>query len=159
MNCENVTERLGALLDGELDAAEEAAVRAHVEDCPRCAAELDELESLNQLLGALAAHEGDADFAVRVRRRAEKKAKIVHVGRFPSGGVLTRAAAVLLFAAGVWFGLMAGSDVARVDRTPAESGPEDLTTDVLAATPDGSLEQVYLSFVSGGEWEEGSDVQ
>ncbi|MFO7956435.1 MAG: zf-HC2 domain-containing protein [Candidatus Brocadiia bacterium] len=159
MNCENVKERLGTLLDGELDAAEEAAVRAHVEACPRCAAELDELESLNQLLGALPAHEGNADFAVRVRRRAEKEAKIVHVGRLLSGGVLTRAAAVLLFAAGVWFGLMAGSDVARADRAMTESGPEDLTTDVLAATPDGSLEQVYLSFVSGGEWEEGGDVQ
>lgn len=159
MNCENVTERLGALLDGELDAAEEAAVRAHVEDCPRCAAELDGLERLNQLLGALAAHEGAADFAARVRRRAEKRAGTVHIGRFLSGGVLTRAAAVLLFAAGVWFGLMAGSDVARADRTVTESGPEDLTTDVLAAAPDGSLEEVYLSFVSGGEWEGGGDVQ
>jgi len=159
MKCENVTERLSALLDGELDAAERAAVRAHVADCPRCAAELAELERLSELLGALTQREGAAEFAARVRRRAEETPKIYRIGRFLSGGVLTRGAAALLFAAGVWFGLMAGSDVADADGAMGGAQPEDLSANVLAAAPQGSLEEVYLSFVSQGEWEEAGDVQ
>jgi hypothetical protein len=45
-------ERLSALLDGQLSAAESAAVRVHVSGCARCT---DELEALRRVVGALRA--------------------------------------------------------------------------------------------------------
>ena len=45
-------ERLSALLDGQLSAAESAALRVHVSGCARCT---DELEALRRVVGALRA--------------------------------------------------------------------------------------------------------
>src|SRR5213075_651405 len=46
MDCEQMEMRIGAWLDGELDAAEEREVAAHVDGCARCAAELESLRRL-----------------------------------------------------------------------------------------------------------------
>jgi hypothetical protein len=43
MTCRDVCEALDALLDGELGAAEESEVRDHLEGCPSCARELDDV--------------------------------------------------------------------------------------------------------------------
>uniref|UniRef100_A0A7C2NW19 Zf-HC2 domain-containing protein n=1 Tax=Schlesneria paludicola TaxID=360056 RepID=A0A7C2NW19_9PLAN len=49
--CEQIRERLGALLDGELDAASQTAVEAHLSECSECRAARDALESLDRTLG------------------------------------------------------------------------------------------------------------
>ncbi|HEY7983642.1 MAG TPA: zf-HC2 domain-containing protein [Ktedonobacterales bacterium] len=46
-------DRLSALLDGQLGAAEAAALRAHVSGCASCAAELEALRRVVAALGAL----------------------------------------------------------------------------------------------------------
>jgi len=46
MRCDRAKEALSALLDGELTAAEADEVRAHLEGCPACRAELDALRRL-----------------------------------------------------------------------------------------------------------------
>ena len=38
MTCEQVRSRLSWLLDGELEAAEASALRAHAQDCGKCGA-------------------------------------------------------------------------------------------------------------------------
>jgi hypothetical protein len=43
MTCRDVREALDALLDGEMDAGEEIDVRDHLDACPACAQELDDL--------------------------------------------------------------------------------------------------------------------
>ena len=44
---------LPTLLDGTLPAGREAALRAHVDECPRCRTTLDEHEATEQLLAQL----------------------------------------------------------------------------------------------------------
>ncbi len=46
MRCDRAKEALSALLDGELTAAEADEVRAHLDGCPACRAELDALRRL-----------------------------------------------------------------------------------------------------------------
>ncbi len=46
MNCESVRERMGLLLDGQLTAEQQAALRAHLETCPDCAREYTSLQAL-----------------------------------------------------------------------------------------------------------------
>jgi len=54
MTCSAAREALDALLDGELDAAEESELLVHLEACGSCAAELQELRSWHRTLsGAL----------------------------------------------------------------------------------------------------------
>jgi hypothetical protein len=46
MNCDSVTERLSALLDGELASEEEKAVRAHLDSCADCRHTLEQLREM-----------------------------------------------------------------------------------------------------------------
>ena len=62
-------EELTALLDGELAEEEAEAVRAHVEGCPDCAAELRSLAGVRDLIRQLPALELPAGFYEGPRRR------------------------------------------------------------------------------------------
>jgi anti-sigma factor RsiW len=57
MNCEQLRSAVGAYALGALDPDEAAAVRRHLEVCPRCAAEHDELAPLPGLLSLAAGAE------------------------------------------------------------------------------------------------------
>jgi anti-sigma factor RsiW len=57
-------ERLSALLDGQLGAAEAAALRAHVSGCARCTAELEALGRVVAALGALPQPAAPRSFAL-----------------------------------------------------------------------------------------------
>ncbi|HEV2235180.1 MAG TPA: zf-HC2 domain-containing protein [Ktedonobacterales bacterium] len=56
--------RLSALLDGQLGAAEAAALRAHVSGCASCAAELEALRRVVAVLGALPQPAAPRSFAL-----------------------------------------------------------------------------------------------
>ena len=49
---DQISPKLGAYLDGELDRRGQNEVRAHLETCPACRAELEELRNLSRLLRA-----------------------------------------------------------------------------------------------------------
>jgi hypothetical protein len=69
MICSDVREALDALLDDELGAAEEAAVRAHLDSCADCGRELEELLAWHGTLSeALASEEPDPAAVAESRR-------------------------------------------------------------------------------------------
>jgi len=69
MSCSDVREALDALLDGELGAGEEAAVKAHLRFCSDCDRELDDLRAWHgRLSEVLAAEEPDATAVAESRR-------------------------------------------------------------------------------------------
>ncbi|MBV8880488.1 MAG: zf-HC2 domain-containing protein [Planctomycetaceae bacterium] len=70
MTCAEAREALDALLDGELDAAEEAALRLHLDSCAGCERELEELRVWHGAIsGALTAEEPDPAEVAESRRR------------------------------------------------------------------------------------------
>ena len=158
MKCKKTSERLNAYLDGELAPDEALAVQAHLRACPRCAAELDGLKQLNQALGAEPSTAVPNGFARRVRAVAEER-HAVPVGLAASTArlhlVLSRIAAVVTLAAGLWVGgLMAGStsqSSLSVEPETYEVTEFDLQLDPLSATPPGSVAEVYLAFADQGE--------
>src|SRR5262245_33469230 len=50
MRCDQARDRIGALVDGELSAADSRAVMAHAEGCPACGRLRDELDALRSRL-------------------------------------------------------------------------------------------------------------
>ena len=54
-DCETVRRQLSAMLDGELDTADEAAVAKHLDACPLCLKEWRQLRALDHALKELAA--------------------------------------------------------------------------------------------------------
>ena len=57
MTCEQAEALLGALVDGELNKKQAAAVREHLGGCPSCARKLPELERMSSLLADAVADE------------------------------------------------------------------------------------------------------
>lgn len=53
MWCGQINKQLSALVDGELEPADERRVRSHAEQCPRCAKELQQLRGVVQLARAI----------------------------------------------------------------------------------------------------------
>ncbi|MFO8008409.1 MAG: zf-HC2 domain-containing protein [Candidatus Brocadiia bacterium] len=160
MNCEKTTKLLGAYLDGELGEGEAAQVREHLQACPRCAAELEELRRLDRSLGALTGMEAPAGFARRVRAAAERAREPVRLFGLPVARlrpVLARAAAVLVLAAGLSLGYIAGNAASHAVTvgTDEELSQYDLPADLLSAAPSGSVAELYLGLAEepaeGGE--------
>jgi anti-sigma factor RsiW len=52
--CRELVEGITDLLDGRLSPVEQAAVRAHLEECPGCAAAIDQFQRTIEVLGRLA---------------------------------------------------------------------------------------------------------
>jgi len=71
--CRAFEEDLSALLDGELEPAREAEVRAHTAGCARCAAHLARLARVDEALRSLPDTETPADLAERLRMRLDEE--------------------------------------------------------------------------------------
>ena len=69
MSCPRTLKRLSPYLDGDLGDAERARIRAHLETCKGCAAELDALQRTVELLGALPEVEAPPHLAQRIIAR------------------------------------------------------------------------------------------
>ena len=70
----HVTDCLSAYLDGALDARDLERVQAHVEACPACLREYEELRAVRGLLRNLRAPEATAGFADRLHWRLMREA-------------------------------------------------------------------------------------
>jgi anti-sigma factor RsiW len=151
MNHEQTIDKLGAWLDGELPPDRADAVRRHVEQCPACAARVDELKSLARALDQLPARTPSRDFARRVRRAAEPaRERILVLEPFRRvRPALLRVAAGLVVLGGLAVGILAGSRAPSAVVTPPATPGTDPAVDALSAAPEGSVADAALAFYTG----------
>ena len=100
MNCQNAQNSLSAYLDRELPGDQMIAVRAHVEICASCEAELGSLRALKTDLASLPLvepREGFADDVMRLVRNEKPEPVRVPVFAMVATSVAAAALAVLLF--------------------------------------------------------------
>ena len=71
MTCRDVREALDALLDGELEAGEEIEVRDHLDWCPSCGGEFEDLREWHGTLADALSAEGARPSVVERRRTAD----------------------------------------------------------------------------------------
>jgi anti-sigma factor RsiW len=71
---DHVTDRLSAYLDGALGVTDLEYVRGHIETCPACLHEFEELRALRSLLRQLPEPVAPEGFAERVRWRLQREA-------------------------------------------------------------------------------------
>ncbi|MCD6532044.1 zf-HC2 domain-containing protein [bacterium] len=53
MRCEEIKPYLAGYLDGELDQKTRQMVEEHIKECPQCAAELEEMRKIREVLGKM----------------------------------------------------------------------------------------------------------
>ena len=103
MTCRDVEARLGAYLDGELDAAESAAVAAHLKACPACSRSFERQRALRAALRAEVPALGAPDtLRIRVRDAVRRAAPAVSRRRLPAWSWLAVAAVLVLAVAETW---------------------------------------------------------
>jgi len=144
MNCIEVRNRLGALLDDEFAPGVRISVDRHLEGCAACRAELDRLARLGAELDLVPGIEPDPFFLTRLRQRVADERTARRRGWWPRAAMLSGVAAGLLLAAfaGLRLGRLAYRAVA-----PATSG----NYLELADLPDGSLYEVSVTVLAGGD--------
>lgn len=118
-NCEYYEELIGAAIDGEITAEEEAALRAHLEECESCRSFYGSLRAISGIEEELP--EPPEDFTANVMAQvraaapqkntpAKKKTNITRlVTRY---GALAAAAAAAIWAGTAFFGATGSSDAA-----------------------------------------------
>jgi len=153
MRCRRIQRKLSPYLDCELSPRATEAVRRHVETCAACRRALEETSALSGLLDAMEEMTPRPFFVRRVMAAAEAPvpAQPVVTRLKPA---LSRIAAVLVTAVGLWLGATLGGSLRAeqaVDDAFADELALDLEVAALSATPPGSLAEVYLDLVAESE--------
>ncbi len=135
MACEPYRDWLGDAALGALAPAREVKLRAHMEECAACRAELERTQQLLAAVGrgieAGLAVEPSPDFAARVRRRLAEES--LGSRTWLSGWMVAAAGALAVLAlVVVWLGQRRGSRMETAVRTeatqaPAQSRPSPVT--------------------------------
>jgi hypothetical protein len=100
MNCSQIKEQLPALLYGDLDPAEAARLKAHLDECPTCRQEYAALAGVREMLDAVPAPKTSVDVGAIYHRLAE--GQVQRTRRWRRLAVACAAvAAVLLLAIGL----------------------------------------------------------
>jgi len=136
--CRSFEEDLSAFVDGELDAARDAALRAHAAACAACSARVEQLRAVDTALrdAALASRELDA---ARVEALRERVASRLDADREPTDPLRARRAPrrsrrwVAPFAAGSLAGAAAATLVWLVQPSPPP--PQIAAPERVAAAP------------------------
>lgn len=96
MQCEDAGPLLMAILDGELDPEKQQDVEGHVETCPRCQAELEDLQRLKEQMSRVRLREPEPalwdHYWTQVYNRLERSV----------GWVLFSLGAIILLSIGGW---------------------------------------------------------
>jgi hypothetical protein len=121
MNCPDVRVHLPALVYGDLNAQEVAAVEVHLTTCPACRKERTDLERVRQALTAMPAPTVEVDVHRIFRQAADRQARRARRWR-RAALALGAAAALLLFVVGLRLEVRAeaGQLVIRWGNAPAK---------------------------------------
>jgi hypothetical protein len=117
MTCRDVCEALDALLDDELNAAEESEVRHHLEGCPSCARELEETSEWHGTLSDAFALRGPEPTPADRRKIADAVVTALRRRSYPLGRLAALVAiglSVGVVAAAVAFSRPPEGQIARV---------------------------------------------
>lgn len=154
MKCRQIKKLISAYVDGELDQEKIKEVRAHLQTCPACAAELGKLQQAWTWLELLPAVKAPAFFATKVLRKIEERSKLSRLQHY-LGDFLNRALIPATVAAGILAGVFLGNqlnqrlqlqeEMANID--PAIQAVTTASED-FTVVPPGSLSETYLVAVS-----------
>ncbi|MCW5937196.1 MAG: zf-HC2 domain-containing protein [Fimbriimonadaceae bacterium] len=148
MTCSRVRKLASAYLDHELAGSESLAVRAHLADCPVCAAEVEQTAAVCRQLAALSPVDPSKELPVRLRSAIASETRRRKTSNWAFGGALAAAAAAGAIGA-VWLYRASGSEAeSPASRTVAVEGAVDQTY-VASTDPFGSPVPVIPANLGG----------
>lgn len=133
MGCETMPDLIQALIDGEINAADEARLQAHLQTCAQCRTRLSNERRLNAQIASLA-EEPPAGMTAEIMRRIAAEPRKKRPSHF-WGGMAVAAAAALLLLVGAGY-LLPSRDKVAYDTAPEPLAEQRMTTQIADAAPD-----------------------
>ena len=157
MTCKQVQKKLSAFIDNELNQERANLIHEHLKDCPKCAEELEAINSVWDFMETGEQVEPSPYFWTRLsaeitHREREDRLKQNFWRKLLSNPVPLAAAAALIV--GLIFGNFVGKALYPTEVYANGNGPEEaLALNTFDDLPSGSLGEAYYSLLSenGGE--------
>jgi anti-sigma factor RsiW len=143
MRCSKAKKYLSPYLDGELGVHEKALFETHLDECHKCASELERMRRLQGLFNQDLSFSAPSAFREIVMDRITA-GQTKGLSLFP---VLFRFAEVVVFVLAVTAGIMSGGVLtnAFIPREKEAHVLSSLSLDTFESAPPGSVGRVYLS--------------
>jgi anti-sigma factor RsiW len=159
MKCLEVQKRLKAFLDSELNPKDEMRIRQHLDSCPQCAQEREELSKTWDLLSELPAIESPGDLFPRILQKIETEETKGFLRNFLGRLIIlpTYALAGLALIVGLFLGGTMGKYLYSNTFVPAPEmeingeGEEPFYQEIFADLSPRSLEEVYFQLSNESE--------
>lgn len=139
INCNTAPDRLGAYMDGELNARTRAAMKAHLAVCPDCRRELAALQAMTPVMKTLDPPLPPPFLATRILARARENARPAR--RIPGLQALLPWKSRWMAPAALACGLVVGTAMGLSSHSPLEGlppmarlAPADSYVDCLCST-------------------------
>ncbi len=144
MDCKHTRKRASAWLDGELPEATAEAVDRHVRGCAACAAHVQELRRMAEVLDTWDAPPVPKSLAERIRRAAQDHpVPIVQLRTWRRHHWMGRIAATLLVAVGLAAGMLTAPSAAPAQR-PDGARPTVAFVDAYDVLAEGMLTDMMM---------------
>ncbi|MEO0070822.1 MAG: zf-HC2 domain-containing protein [candidate division WOR-3 bacterium] len=105
MKCQKVKKLLSRTLDGEIEAGLKEKIHSHIDGCPECRKEFEELEALKKFLSSASVPEMSPYLLTRTIARL-KEAKVLPISGWQV--LVWRVVAVVLIVIGIGVGVLLG---------------------------------------------------
>jgi anti-sigma factor RsiW len=148
MKCSAIRNMISQYVDDELTPDEKERFTFHIENCPACEEELEEIQSVHQLFASAERFEAPCGFATRVMAHLEEgeETSLSRLRRLVTGRpFFLRTVEVAFAMVIILIGVMSGN-VLVADRAPARqtSIGETFSLDLFKATPPDSIGGIYV---------------
>ncbi len=152
MKCSQIRKMISPYVDNELTPDELKVFTSHIQGCPACKEELEEMQSVHQLFVSAERFEAPFGFATRVMAHLDETEEGGLFSRFrrllTSQPVFLRTVEVAFALVIVLVGVMSGNMLVA-DRAPGTQPTiqETFSLDLFQATPPDSIGGIYVSLM------------
>jgi anti-sigma factor RsiW len=155
MKCSRVREMISQYVDDELSPNEKVVFISHIQRCPGCKDELEEIQGVHRLFASAQTYAAPPGFATKVMAHLEEieETSFSRLWHFLTGRTFfLRTVEVALAMVIMLIGVMSGN-LLVADRTPARqtSVGETFSLDLFQATPPDSVGGVYVKLMGASD--------
>jgi hypothetical protein len=155
MKCSRIRNMISQYVDDELTPDEKKLFVTHVQGCPGCKEELEEIQSVHQLFVSAEMYPAPLGFATRVMAHLEEPEETVlsRLWGFLTGRPFFLRTVEVAFAMVIMLIGVISGNLLVADRTTARqtSVGETFSLDLFQATPHDSIGGVYVKLMGAGD--------
>jgi anti-sigma factor RsiW len=155
MKCSQIRNTISQYVDDELTPDEKKAFLAHIQDCPACKEELEEIQAVHHLFVSAEVYPAPLGFATRVMAHLGEmdEPRFSRLWRFVTGRPFFLRTVEVAFAMVIMLVGVVSGNLLVADRTSGKQTTvqESFSLDLFQATPPDSVGGIYMRLAGVGD--------